>query len=83
MSLHHRLYQIECLDHFIRRRRTGAARQIAEHLRISKRAVFDLLDTMHDLGAEIRWCPQRRNDKEQVLSIQPKRVWALTPTTFF
>jgi|GEM_PF-666761 len=61
MSLHHRHHRIECLDQLIRQRRSGSARQIAEHLGIGERSVFDLLDAMRGMGADIRWCPRRRS----------------------
>lgn len=61
MSLHHRHHRIECLDQLIRQRRSGSARQIAERLGIGERSVFDLLDAMRGMGADIRWCPRRRS----------------------
>lgn len=38
-----------------------AAGQIAEHLGICERAVFDLLECMRVMGTDIRWCPRRRS----------------------
>ncbi|MEQ1745360.1 MAG: hypothetical protein ABMA02_08040 [Saprospiraceae bacterium] len=57
-KLHHR---IERLDQLIRQRRTGPARQIAEQLGIRERTFFELLECMRDMGADIRWCSQRRS----------------------
>lgn len=61
MSLSNRFNRVECLDQLIRQRRTGPARQIAEHLDIRERTVFDLLECMRVMGADIRWCPRRRS----------------------
>jgi hypothetical protein len=61
MSLVKRFYRLECLDQLIRQRRTGPAKKIAAHLGIRERTVYDLLDCMRGMGADIRWCPRRRS----------------------
>ena len=61
MTLTDRHNRIECLDQLIRQRRTGSARKIAEHLGIHERTVFEELDLMRAMGADIRWCPLRRS----------------------
>ncbi|MFN0013161.1 MAG: hypothetical protein ACKVU2_01320 [Saprospiraceae bacterium] len=61
MSLTDRHHRIECLDQLICQRRTGPARQIAEHLGIRERAVFELLDCMRGMGADIRWCSRQHS----------------------
>jgi hypothetical protein len=61
MTLPDRLNRIECLDQLIRQRRTGFARKLAEHPGIHERTVFEELDLMRSMGAEIKWRSQRRS----------------------
>lgn len=61
MTLTDRHHRIECIDQLIRQRRTGSAQKLAEHLNIHERTVFEELDLMRSMGADIKWCSQRRS----------------------
>ena len=53
------IQQLEMLDRLhclIRRRGTGSPKSLAKRLEVSERTVYNLLDIMRDLGAEITYC---------------------------
>ncbi len=55
------LYTLDRLDDLIRRRATGSPKQLACRLGVSKRTVYNFLDTLRDFGADVRYCPSRNS----------------------
>ncbi len=47
--------RLEVLDYLIQGKKTGAPAQLAYKLNISKRALYDFLNIMKDLGAPIKY----------------------------
>ena len=47
--------KLEQLDQLIRLKATGASKDLAKKMNISRRSVYYLLDTMKNLGAEIEY----------------------------
>jgi hypothetical protein len=56
MNLIQKLELIERVDALIRRKATGCPTELSNKLTISKRNVFNIINTMKDLGAPIRFC---------------------------
>jgi predicted DNA-binding transcriptional regulator YafY len=52
--------RLETLDYLIRSKSTGTPTALAQRLGISKRALFDALDTMRTLGAPVCYDKYRR-----------------------
>lgn len=52
--------RLETLDYLIRSKSTGTPTALAKRLGISKRALFDALDTMRSLGAPVCYDKYRR-----------------------
>lgn len=61
MSLIAQLQRLDRLDGLIRRKATGSSDQLATRLGCSRRTVYNLLKTLRELGAEIRYCKERRS----------------------
>ncbi len=59
MTLTDRHHRIERLDQLIRQHCTGSAKKIAEHLGVHERTVFEELDIMRAMGADIQWDSRR------------------------
>ena len=59
MSLIAQLKRLERLDSLIRRKATGSSDQLAARLGCSRRTAYNLLKTLRELGAEIRYCKER------------------------
>ncbi|ADY50865.1 hypothetical protein Pedsa_0280 [Pseudopedobacter saltans DSM 12145] len=51
--------RLEYLDELIRHRRTGSPSQLAEKFNVSKRTVFEYIEILKSLGAEVEYCRYR------------------------
>ena len=59
MKLIQQLNQLERLDALIRRKATGTPRELARKFSVSERTVYNLLETLRQMGAEIEYCHSR------------------------
>lgn len=67
-----KLSVIERVDQLIKMKATGSARDLAKRLNLSKSTVYELLDVMRAMGAEITYCTSHQSyyyEKEVVLSL--------------
>ena len=58
MNLIEKLELIQRVDALIRRKSTGSPTQLSYKLEISKRNIFNIINTMKEMGAPIRFCKQ-------------------------
>jgi len=71
---------IERIDGLIRRKATGSARELASKLGIGKSTVYEVLDIMKLLGAEIEYSNDRKSyfyNSNKIFSvgfIDPKKI---------
>jgi len=61
MNLLEKIKLIERVDALIRRKATGPPSQLSQSLGISKRNVFNLINTMKEMGAPICFCKNTNN----------------------
>lgn len=61
MKFIEQLKLLERFDALIARKRTGSAKDLAAKLAISRSTVFNHLDTLRGLGAEIDYCEFRKS----------------------
>ncbi|MBL4709407.1 MAG: hypothetical protein JKY48_13300 [Flavobacteriales bacterium] len=61
MNLLEKIKLIERVDALIRRKATGTPSQLSKKLGISKRNVFNLINTMKEMGAPISFCKNTNN----------------------
>jgi hypothetical protein len=61
MTFIEHLQFLQCIDNRIARRGTGTARDLAVFMGISRSSVFNHLDTLRQLGAEIEFCEFRKS----------------------
>jgi predicted DNA-binding transcriptional regulator YafY len=54
------LERISRIDQLLRFKNTGSADELAEKLEISRSTLFETLNLMKSLGAEIAYCPHRQ-----------------------
>ena len=59
MLLLQKLTQLERLDSLIRRRGTGNCASLAKKIGVSERTIYNLLDDLRSIGAEINYCRER------------------------
>lgn len=59
MKLFEQLRLLERLDQLIRLKATGTPAQLASRLEVSERTVYNLIDNLKQLGAEISYCKYR------------------------
>ncbi len=59
MKLIEQLQLLDRLDQLIRLKATGTPAQLASRLEVSERTVYNLIDTLRQLGAEIAYCKYR------------------------
>lgn len=52
---------IERVDALIRRKATGSARELASRVGVSKSTMYEILDIMKMMGAEIQYCNERKS----------------------
>lgn len=68
---------IDRVDGLIRRKATGSAKELASRLGVSRRCVFDILNTMKAMDAKIDYCNKRKSyyyaePCDLVIGFQPK-----------
>ncbi|WP_410478519.1 HTH domain-containing protein [Pedobacter gandavensis] len=56
----HYFDKLEYLDRLIYCKSTGAPDYLAKKLNISKRTVFDYINILKSLGAEVKYCRQKK-----------------------
>lgn len=61
MKLIEQLQQLERLDGLIRRKATGTPKELARKFSVSERTIYNLLQILKELGAEIDYCHVRRS----------------------
>ena len=72
MTFLEKLRVIERVDQLVRMKATGTSTQLAERLGCSRSTVFEILDCMKSMGAEIKFCKYKKSyyySAEKVLSI--------------
>ena len=72
MTFLEKLQLIERVDQLIRMKATGSANDLARKLGVSRSTVFEILDTMRIMGAEIEFCKYKKTyfySKDKVLAI--------------
>lgn len=52
---------IERVDALIRRKATGSARELASRVGVSKSTMYEILEIMKMMGAEIAYCSDRKS----------------------
>ncbi len=52
---------IDRLDGLIRRKSTGKPSELARRLNVCERKVYQLIDTLRNLGAPVEYCSQRES----------------------
>jgi len=52
-------HRLKRIDRRIRTKSTGDSRSLANRLDVSERTVFRLLDTLKDMGADVKYCHKR------------------------
>jgi biotin operon repressor len=61
MTFIEQLELLQRIDAFINRKGTGTAAEFAERLKVSRRSIFNYLDTLRRLGAEIDYCEHKQS----------------------
>jgi biotin operon repressor len=61
MNFIEQLQLLDRIDKLIARKGTGSARDLASKLGISRSSIFNYLDYLRQLGAEIEYCDVRRS----------------------
>ena len=61
MNLIEKLELMQRLDALIRRKATGTPNQLSDRLSVSRRNVFNIINTMKDMGAPIYFCKTRNS----------------------
>jgi biotin operon repressor len=61
MTFIEHLELLERMDAVINRKGTGNATELAQRLKVSRRSVFNYLDTLRRLGADIDYCEHRQS----------------------
>jgi transposase len=61
MRFFEKIKAIERIDQLIRMRATGSARDLAKRLDVSKSTMYEIIDTMKNMGAEIEYCSHRKS----------------------
>ncbi len=61
MTFIEKIKVIERVDRLISLKATGTACELSHKLGLSRRAVFDLLNLMKEMGAPIKFCNSRRS----------------------
>lgn len=59
MKLIQQLQQLERLDALIRRKSTGSPKELARKFSVSERTIYNLLEVLRQMGAEIEYCHTR------------------------
>jgi len=61
MRFFEKIKVIERIDQLIRMKATGSARDLAKRLEVSKSTVYEIIDIMKCMGADIEYCNQRKS----------------------
>jgi biotin operon repressor len=61
MTFIEQLELLERMDAVINRKGTGNATELAQRLKVSRRSVFNYLDTLRRMGADIDYCEHRQS----------------------
>lgn len=61
MNFIEQLRLLQRFDSLIARRGTGSAKELASKFGISRSSIFNYLDTLRQLGADIEYCEQRKS----------------------
>ena len=61
MRFFEKIKVIERIDQLIKLKATGSARDLASKTNLSKSTVYQILDTMKMMGAEIDYCTNRKS----------------------
>ena len=72
MKFLEKLQVIERVDQLIRMKATGSSNALAARLNVSRSTVYEILECMKQMGAEINYCKYRESycyEKEKVLAI--------------
>ena len=72
MTFLEKLNLIERVDQLIKLKATGSTIELANKLNIARSTVYEIIETMKAMGADIEYCRQRKSfcyPKEVVLSI--------------
>ncbi|WP_420457938.1 HTH domain-containing protein [Neolewinella sp.] len=56
-----RLNQFDRLHNLIKRKATGNSEELAKKLNVSERTVYNMIDTLKDFGADIRFSKEYRS----------------------
>lgn len=59
MTFYEKIFTLDRLDKLINRKGTGSPKSLAKRLEVSERTVYNLIDLLKGLGAEINYCRQR------------------------
>lgn len=69
--------RLEYLNTLIRKKSTGSPEQLADKLHVSERTIFEYIDILRSLGAEIKYCRIKRSycySTDGTFDFQFKRV---------
>ena len=72
MTFLEKLQLIERVDQLIRMKATGSTIELANKLNVARSTVYEIIETMKAMGANIKYCRQKKSfcyEKEVVLSI--------------
>lgn len=61
MKFLEQIQQLERLDQLIRLKATGSPKDLAEKLEVSERSVYNFMEVMRNLGANIKYCSFRNS----------------------
>lgn len=61
MDIIEKLKQIERFDYLIRRKTTGTPKELSNKIQISERQVYNIINTMKNMGAPIYFCTFRQS----------------------
>lgn len=61
MTFFEKLFMLDRLDDLINRKGTGSPCALARRLKVSERTVYNLIDGLKTLGAEIEYCYERES----------------------
>ena len=61
MTFLQKIQTIERFDQLIKLKATGSARELALRANLSKSTVYEIIDLMKSMGAEIEYCKSRRS----------------------
>ena len=72
MTFLEKLRAIERMDQLIKLKATGSAKELANKMSVSRSTVYEIIEVMKNMGAEIAYCSTRKSyyyQKEVVFAI--------------